>query len=114
MEEKLKSEELKTTIFKKGVKAVPNFIWAFCASYALFMGTNIVVLKFSDIDANQHISRYLDITLNAKESLIKSNTDLKKAIENQNLVISTLITDMNELKETVKHNTELAHEGGKQ
>ena len=71
----MKVETIKDTIFKKGIKAIPNFMWVFCASYALFMGTNVIVLKFSDIDADKHINRYLDILLNNKESKQQCEVD---------------------------------------
>lgn len=58
---------IKDSILKKGLKSIPNFVWVFCASYALIMVTNLFVLNFAHIDADKHINRYLDIILTEKE-----------------------------------------------
>lgn len=73
----MKVETIKDTIFKKGIKAIPNFMWVLCASYALVMGTNVIVLKFSDIDADKHINRYLDIVISRQENKPNRTLELK-------------------------------------
>jgi len=91
----MKNDEIKTTIFKKGLKAIPNFIWVFCASYALIMVTNLFVLNFAHIDADKHINRYLDILLTEKENKHSYSKEFE------------------ELKAQVQRNTELSHGEGK-
>ena len=70
------SEELKTTILKRGIKAIPNFVWVFCASYALIMLTNVFVIKFTDIDIDKHINKYFEIKLAEMESKKECKIDL--------------------------------------
>lgn len=93
----MKNEDIKDTIFKKGVKSIPNFVWIFCASYALIMLTNLFVLNFAHIDADKHINRYLDILLTNKENSqqcdpsiinqINTNTDSIKALTLDNEIL---------------------------
>ena len=64
----MENEEVKATILKRGIKAIPNFVWVFCASYALIMLTNVFVIKFTDIDLDKHINKYFEIKLAEMES----------------------------------------------
>lgn len=57
----------KETLFKKGIKAIPNAIWVICASYALMVTTTVVALMIAHIDADKHINRYFDILLTERE-----------------------------------------------
>lgn len=86
------TNKIKETILNRGVKAIPNVIWAIIASYALFMLTNLFVLNFARIDADKHINRYFDIILSEKESqdcsidesFIKQTNDRLKLLEEDN------------------------------
>jgi len=71
------SDNVKTAIFKKGLKSIPNFIWVLCASYALIMLTNLFVLNFAHIDADKHINRYFDIILSQQELQSHPNKELE-------------------------------------
>lgn len=84
----MKTEAITGTIFKKGFKSIPNVVWVLCASYALIMFTNLIVLKFADIDANKHISRYLDIVLTKQEAQTIPNKEIE--------IIYTLIAKNNQ------------------
>lgn len=97
----MKVESIKDTIFKKGIKAIPNVIWVICASYALIMFTNLIVLKFSDIDADKHINRYLDIVLSEKEAGKECEIDYSltnQANQNTQLILE-LALEVDILKE---------------
>lgn len=71
----MKADDVKITVLKKGLKSIPNVIWTICASYALFMLTNLFVLNFAHIDADKHINRYFDIILSQQEN--KPSNELK-------------------------------------
>jgi len=76
----METKDIKTTILKKGLKSIPNFIWVFCASYSLVMVTNLFILNFAHIDADKHINRYLDIVLSQQEAQNKPNKELEIAL----------------------------------
>lgn len=107
----MKAEAITGTIFKKGLKAIPNVVWVLCASYALIMATNLVVLKFADIDANKHISRYLDIVLTRQEAQTIPNNDIEMiytliAKNNQeNLEQNKIIHQLQKENEILKENS---------
>ena len=70
------NEAIKTAILKRGIKAIPNFVWVFCASYALIMLTNVFVIKFTDIDLDKHINKYFEIKLAEMESKKECKIDI--------------------------------------
>lgn len=71
------SEEIKTTILKRGIRAIPNVVWVLCASYALIMLTNVLVIKFTDVDVDKHINRYFEIILAERESSKECKIDIE-------------------------------------
>jgi hypothetical protein len=73
--------DVKDTILKKGIKAIPNIVWVVCASYALIMFTNLFFIKFTEIDLDKHINRYFEIKLNEIESKRCVNPIDNKVIE---------------------------------
>lgn len=60
-------DDIKDTILKKGIKAIPNVIWVICASYALIVIVTVLALNFAHIDADKHINRYFEIKLSEQE-----------------------------------------------
>lgn len=76
----MKADDIKLTFFKKGFKSIPNVIWTICASYALFMLTNLFVLNFAHIDADKHINRYFDIILSQQEAQTQPSNELKMVL----------------------------------
>ena len=64
----MKQEDIKTTVLKKGLSKIPDFIWILCSSYALIWATNIAVVLAARIDIDQHINKYFEIKLAEMES----------------------------------------------
>lgn len=94
----MKTETIKETIFKKGVKAIPNAVWVVCASYTLIVISTVLALSFSHIDADKHINRYFDIVLSKQELDIDSNNETNRDIEMLYTLIAKNNNEIEELK----------------
>jgi len=84
--------DIKNTVLKRGIKAIPNFVWGFCASYALIMFTNLFFIKFAEIDMDKHINRYFEIKLNEIESqrcINPIDSELISKIDHNRLLIDS-------------------------
>jgi hypothetical protein len=103
--EKIK-DDLKNKIVVRGIKAIPNFVWAFCASYALIMMTNLFFIKFANISMDQHINRYFEIKLNEIESkncgIAEFDSGFIEDIKHNKLLIDSNI-------ESIQHLTKNSH-----
>ena len=93
-------EEIKDRIITRSIKAIPNWAWALCGSYALFMATNLFFIKFAEIDLDKHVNRYFEIWLNEIES---KRCDVPSIDESKMLVL------INNNKVNIEHLTKNSH-----